>query len=59
MTVLQMSDGHRKVEEVGAVHFHQVASKSGFMEPSYGNTNCVLGVFETFFFVFLRTRAPF
>ena len=34
--VLQVSEGYRRVEEVGAVHFHQVASKSGFMEPSYG-----------------------
>ena len=35
ITVRQVSQGHRKVEEVGAVHFHQVASKSDFMEPIY------------------------
>ena len=34
MKVFQLSEGYRKVEEVGAVHFHQVASKSDFMEPS-------------------------
>ena len=31
-----MSEGYRKVEEGGAAHFHQVASKSDFVEPSYG-----------------------
>ena len=38
--VLQVSDGYRKVEEVGAVHLHQVASKYDFMAPSYGPEIC-------------------
>ena len=36
ITVCQVSEGYRTVEEVGAVHFHQVVSKFDFMEPSYG-----------------------
>ena len=35
MTVFQVSEGYRKVGEVGAVILHQVSSKSEFRVPSY------------------------
>ena len=35
--VCQVSEGYRKVEEVGGKNSHQVTSKSDFMEPSYGH----------------------